>query len=170
MVPTHGTIPLIRSQSSANSMDAPLKDRLTGDVKIALKAGDKARLLTLRMMLAAVKQVEVDTRAQLDDAAIIAILTKMVSQRRDSISQFDAAGRTDLVDKERAELTIVEAYLPSPLSADEIAALVNAAIAKLGATQIKDMGKVMNELRPELIGRADIAAVSATVKARLGSG
>lgn len=151
-------------------MDAPLKDRLTGDVKIALKAGDKARLLTLRMMLAAVKQVEVDTRAQLDDAAIIAILTKMVSQRRDSISQFDAAGRTDLADKERAELTIVEAYLPSPLSADEIAALVNAAIAKLGATQIKDMGKVMNELRPELIGRADIAAVSATVKARLGSG
>ena len=150
-------------------MDAPLKDRLTGDVKIALKAGDKARLLTLRMMLAAVKQVEVDTRAQLDDAAIIAILTKMVSQRRDSISQFDAAGRTDLADKERAELTIVEAYLPSPLSADEIAALVNAAIAKLGATQIKDMGKVMNELRPELIGRADIAAVSATVKARLGS-
>lgn len=151
-------------------MDAPLKDRLTGDVKIALKAGDKARLLTLRMMLAAVKQVEVDTRAQLDDAAIIAILTKMVSQRRDSISQFDAAGRTDLADKERAELTIVEAYLPAPLSADEIAALVNAAIAKLGATQIKDMGKVMNELRPELIGRADIAAVSATVKARLGSG
>lgn len=151
-------------------MDAPLKDRLTGDVKIALKAGDKARLLTLRMMLAAVKQVEVDTRAQLDDAAIIAILTKMVSQRRDSISQFDAARRTDLADKERAELTIVEAYLPAPLSADEIAALVNAAIAKLGATQIKDMGKVMNELRPELIGRADIAAVSATVKARLGSG
>ena len=151
-------------------MDAPLKNRLTGDVKIALKAGDKARLLTLRMMLAAVKQVEVDTRAQLNDAAIIGILTKMVSQRRDSISQFDAAGRTDLADKERAELTIVEAYLPSPLSADEIAALVNAAIAKLGATQIKDMGKVMNELRPELIGRADIAAVSATVKARLGSG
>lgn len=151
-------------------MDAPLKDRLTGDVKIALKAGDKARLLTLRMMLAAVKQVEVDTRAQLNDAAIITILTKMVSQRRDSISQFDAAGRIDLADKERAELTIVEAYLPSPLSADEIAALVNAAIAKLGATQIKDMGKVMNELRPELIGRADIAAVSATVKARLGSG
>ena len=151
-------------------MDAPLKDRLTDDVKIALKAGDKTRLLTLRMMLAAVKQVEVDTRAQLNDAAIIAILTKMVSQRRDSISQFDAAGRIDLADKERAELTIVEAYLPSPLSADEIAALVNAAIAKLGATQIKDMGKVMNELRPELIGRADIAAVSATVKARLGGG
>ena len=151
-------------------MDAPLKDSLTGDVKTALKAGDKVRLLTLRMMLAAVKQVEVDTRAQLNDAAIIAILTKMVSQRRDSISQFDAAGRIDLADKERAELTIVEAYLPSPLGADEIAALVNAAIAKLGATQIKDMGKVMNELRPELIGRADIAAVSATVKARLGGG
>lgn len=147
-----------------------LKDRISADVKAALKSGDKTRATTLRLMLAAIKQVEVDQRIEPDDAAIVAILTKLTSQRRDSISQFEAAQRSDLVDKERAELAIIEAFLPAPLSADEIAELVAAALASTGATQVKDMGKVMNVLRPQLVGRADLAAVSATVKARLSGG
>lgn len=144
-----------------------LKDRMNVDVKSALKAGDKLRATTLRLMLAAMKQVEVDQRIELDDAAIIGILTKLTSQRRDSISQFDAANRVDLADKERAELQIIEEFLPAPLEAQEIAALITDAISSTNASHIKDMGKVMNALRPQLIGRADLAAVSATVKARL---
>lgn len=147
-----------------------LKDRINADVKTALKSGDKTRAMTLRLMLAAMKQVEVDNRVELDDAAIIGILTKLTSQRRDSISQFEGAGRTDLADKEKVELAIIEEFMPAPLAADELAALVAAAIAKTNATQIKDMGKVMNELRPQIVGRADVAAVSATVKARLTGG
>lgn len=147
-----------------------LKDRMNVDVKAALKAGDKLRAMTLRLMLAAMKQVEVDSRVELDEVAIIGILTKLTNQRRDSITQFDAARRTDLADKERAELKIIEEFLPSPLAAEEIATLISAAITRTNASQIKDMGKVMNELRPQLIGRADIAAVSATVKSRLSSG
>ncbi|MGD9603342.1 MAG: GatB/YqeY domain-containing protein [Gammaproteobacteria bacterium] len=147
-----------------------LKDRINADVKAALKSGDKTRATTLRLMLAAIKQVEVDQRIEPDDTAIVAILTRLTSQRRDSISQFEAAQRSDLVDKERAELAIIEAFLPAPLSADEIAELVAAALASTGATQVKDMGKVMNVLRPQLVGRADLAAVSATVKARLSGG
>ena len=141
-----------------------LKDRINVDVKSALKAGDKLKAITLRLMLAAIKQVEVDQRIELDDAAIIGILTKLTNQRRDSIAQFDAAKRLDLADKERIELKIIEEFLPAPLSADEISTLISRAIASTSATQIKDMGKVMNELRPQLIGRADIAAVSATIK------
>jgi uncharacterized protein len=144
-----------------------LKEQLNTDVKAALKGGDKTRVTTLRGILAAFKQVEVDTRVVLDDAGAISILTKLASQRRDSISQFDAAQRTDLADKERAELALIESYLPTPLSAEEIERLITAAIAKLGASQMKDMGKVMAELRPELMGKADLAAVSATVKSRL---
>jgi len=144
-----------------------LKDRINADVKSALKSGDKIRAVTLRMMLAAMKQVEVDTRVALDDTAILGILTKLTNQRRDSISQFEAAQRLDLADRERLELKIIEEFMPSPLSAEEIAALVTAAIEKTNASQIKDMGKVMNELRPQLVGRADVAAVSATVKSRL---
>ena len=146
-----------------------LKDRLNADVKTSLKEGDKLRATTLRGILAAIKQVEVDTRVVLDDAGIIPILTKLTSQRRDSISQFEAAQRQDLADKEKAELAIIQVYLPTPLTADEIEALISAAIAESGATQVKDMGKVMNALRPQIMGRADPAAVSATVKARLGS-
>lgn len=145
-----------------------LKDRLNADVKTSLKEGDKLRATTLRGILAAIKQVEVDTRVVLDDAGIIPILTKLTSQRRDSISQFEAAQRQDLADKEKAELAIIQVYLPTPLTADEIEALISAAIAESGATQVKDMGKVMNALRPQIMGRADPAAVSATVKARLG--
>ncbi len=147
-----------------------LKDRMNVDVKSALKAGDKLKAITLRLMLAAIKQVEVDQRIELDDAAIIGILTKLTNQRRDSIAQFDAAKRLDLADKERIELKIIEEFLPAPLSADEISTLISRAIASTSATQIKDMGKVMNELRPQLIGRADIATVSATVKTLLSGG
>lgn len=149
-------------------MPSALKDRLSEDVKTAMKAGDKSRLGTLRFILAAVKQQEIDTRKELDDAAVIAILTKLANQRRESIGQFERAQREDLAAKERAELALVESYLPAPLSAAEIDELVTAAIAKLGAASIKDMGKVMAELRPALTGRADLGAVSAQVKARLG--
>ncbi len=149
-------------------MPSELKTRLTEDVKTAMKAGDKPRLGTLRFMLAAVKQQEIDTRLDLDDAAVTAILTKLANQRRESISQFENAQREDLASKEREELAIVETYLPSPLSAGEIEALVNAAIGRLEAPTIKDMGKVMAELKPHLVGRADIGAVSAQVRARLG--
>jgi uncharacterized protein len=144
-----------------------LKEQLNTDIKAALKSGDKTRVTTLRGIMAAFKQVEVDSRITLDDAATIGILTKLASQRRDSITQYDNAQRVDLADKERAELVIIESYLPTPLSADEVAELITATIAKLGATQMKDMGKVMAELRPLLIGKADLTAVSATVKSRL---
>jgi uncharacterized protein len=146
-----------------------LKDRINGEVKASLKSGDKLRASTLRLMLAAMKQIEVDNRVELDDAAVVGILTKMTAQRRDSISQFDAANRQDLADKERAELAIIEEFLPTPLSAEEVDALIAKALAATGATQIKDMGRVMNELRPQLIGRADIGAVSAKVKTKLSS-
>ncbi|MGE3772993.1 MAG: GatB/YqeY domain-containing protein [Gammaproteobacteria bacterium] len=149
-------------------MPSALKNRLSEDVKLAMKAGEKSRLGTLRFILAAVKQQEIDTRQDLDDTAVIAILTKLANQRRESINQFESAQREDLAAKEREELAVVESYLPTPLSAAEIEALVTAAIAKLGAASIKDMGKVMAELKPALVGRADIGAVSAQVKARLG--
>jgi uncharacterized protein YqeY len=149
-------------------MASDTRDRLNADIKTAMKAGDKTRLGTLRFISAALKQQEIDTRTDLDEAAVIGIITKMASQRRDSISQFDAAGRDDLASKEREELAVVEEYLPAPLSAEEIATFVDAAIAKLGATSIKDMGKVMNELRPQLTGRVDMAAVSTSIKQRLG--
>lgn len=149
-------------------MPSALKDRLSEDVKTAMKAGDKSRLGTLRFILAAVKQQEIDTRKELDDAAVIAILTKLANQRRESIGQFERAQREDLAAKEREELALVESYLPAPLSAAEIDERVTAAIAKLGAASVKDMGKVMAELRPALTGRADLGAVSAQVKARLG--
>lgn len=149
-------------------MPSALRNRLSEDVKLAMKAGEKSRLGTLRFILAAVKQQEIDTRQDLDDTAVIAILTKLANQRRESINQFESAQREDLAAKEREELAVVESYLPTPLSAAEIEALVTAAIAKLGAASIKDMGKVMAELKPALVGRADIGAVSAQVKARLG--
>lgn len=149
-------------------MASAIRERLSADIKTAMKAGDKERLGTLRFMMAALKQQEIDTRTELDDQAVTSILTKRASQHRDSIAQFEGAGREDLAAKERAELTVVEEYLPSPLSAKEIESLILGAIAKLGASSIKDMGKVMNELRPQLTGRADMAAVSSSIKQRLG--
>ena len=150
-------------------MPSALKERLAADIKSALKGGEKSRLGTLRFISAAIKQQEVDNRIELDDTAVTAILVKLANQRRESIAQFEAAQREDLVAKEREELAIIGTYLPVPLSTDEIDALIDEAVTRLGATTIKDMGRVMNELRPQLAGRADVGAASAKVKARLGA-
>ena len=149
-------------------MPSAIRERLNEDIKAAMKGALKDRLAVLRFISAALKQQEIDTRSDLDDTAVIAILTKMTNQRRESINQFDAAGRTDLADKERAELKVVEEFLPAALSAGEVEDCIVKALATTGATSIKDMGKVMNTLRPQLMGRADLAAVSNLVKQRLG--
>ena len=133
-----------------------------------MKGGEKTRLITLRFMMAALKQQEIDTRLEVDDTHVTAILTKMTNQRRESIAQFEGAGRVDLAAKERAELAIVEQYLPTPLDEAEIAALIAAALQTVAAVTLKDMGKVMNALRPQLMGRADLSLVSAKVKQLLG--
>ena len=134
-----------------------------------MKAGDKDRLKVVRLILAAIKQIEVDTREELDDAAILAVLTKMVKQRRDSIEQFDKGGREDLSAIESAEITVLEDYLPEQLSADELAAMVEEVIKATGAEGIRDMGKVMGQIKAKASGRADMGAVSATVKERLNA-
>ena len=144
-----------------------LKTRLQDDMKVAMKAGDKARLGVIRLILAAVKQREVDERIMLDDVAVLAVLDKMLKQRRDSISQYEQAGREDLAAQERFEVAVCQEYLPAALADDEIATLIDAATTGSGAASVKDMGKVMAVLKPQLQGRADLAAVSATVKARL---
>ncbi len=145
----------------------PLKDRITDDMKAAMRAKDAPRLLTIRGLLAALKQKEVDERVELDDAAVIAIVDKLIKQRKDSIAQFAAGGRTDLVDKESAELHVLEAYLPQRLSADEIAAAVSRIVAAVGASGPADMGKAMAAVKAELAGKADMGLVSAAVKAAL---
>jgi len=144
-----------------------LKDRITEDMKIAMRAKDAPRLLTIRGLLAAMKQREVDERIELDDAAVVAIVDKLVKQRKDSIQQFGAGGRQDLVDKETAELKVLEGYLPARLGADEIAAEVRAIVAETGATSAADMGKVMAAAKARLGGRAEMGLVSAAVKAAL---
>ena len=141
-----------------------LKDQITEDMKTAMRAKDAPLLLTIRGLLAACKQREVDERIVLDDAAVIAIIDKLIKQRKDSISQFGAAGRTDLVDKETAELKVLEGYLPQRLGADEITAQVQAIVAELGATGPGDMGKVMAAVKAQLAGKADMGLVSAAVK------
>lgn len=138
-------------------------------MKTAMKAGEKDRLKTVRLILAAIKQIEVDTREELDDAAILGVLAKMVKQRRDSIEQFDKGDRPDLSAIELAEIDIIQAYLPEQLSADEIAAMVDEAIQSSGAESIRDMGKVMGLIKASAAGRADMGAVSATVKDRLNA-
>jgi uncharacterized protein len=149
------------------SADSPLKARITEDMKAAMRAGDKARLGTIRMMLAAIKQVEVDTREALDDARVLAVLDKMVKQRRESIEQFGKAGRDDLAEAEEREVEVIRSYLPEPLSEAQITALIDAAITETGAATVRDMGKVMGVLKPQIQGRADVGAVSSQVKARL---
>jgi uncharacterized protein YqeY len=144
-----------------------LKARVTDDMKTAMRARETARLGTIRLLLAAIKQKEVDERIELDDAAVSSIVEKLIKQRKDSISQFQAAGRDDLVAVEQAELVVLQAYLPEQLSAAEIEAAVAAAIAESGASSAKDMGKVMGLLKPRLAGRADMGPVSALIKARL---
>jgi uncharacterized protein YqeY len=144
-----------------------LKDRITEDMKTAMRAKDAPRLLTIRGLLAALKQREVDERIELDDAAVVAIVDRLVKQRKDSIQQFAAGGRQDLVDKESAELLVLEGYLPARLGPDEIAAEVAALVAETGATGSADMGKVMAAAKARLAGRAEMGAVSAAVKAAL---
>ncbi|SIT68709.1 hypothetical protein SAMN05216526_0914 [Ectothiorhodosinus mongolicus] len=144
-----------------------LKSRITEDVKSAMRSGDKPRLATLRLVQAAIKQIEVDTRETLDDAGVLGVLEKMVKQRRESISQYGQAGRDDLVAVEEAELAIIQTYMPEALSEAEIQALVDAALAESGASSVRDMGKVMTLLKPQMQGRADMAMVSGMVKARL---
>jgi uncharacterized protein len=150
------------------SADSPLKARITEDMKSAMRAGDKSRLGTIRMVLAAIKQVEVDTREALDESQVLAVLDKMVKQCRESIAQFREAGRDDLAEGEERELEVIRSYMPEPLSEAEITAMIDAAIASTGAASIRDMGRVMGELKPRLQGRADMAVVSGQVKARLG--
>ena len=149
-------------------MTNPLKDRILEDVKDAMRARDKARLGTLRMVTAAIKQREIDGRTSpLDDASVVAVLEKMLKQRRESASQYDSAGRDDLAAAEREEIAIIETYMPRGLDPAEIDAMIAAAIDDTGATTMKDMGRVMGLLKPRVQGRADMSAVSATVKARL---
>jgi len=146
-----------------------LKQRVQEDMKTALKAGEKRRLGVVRLILAAIKQREIDERIELDDTQVLMVLDKMVKQRRDSVSQYSAAGREDLAEVERYEIEVCQGYLPKALTESEIADLIDAAVAATGATGMKDMGKVMAELRPQVQGRADMGAVSALIKQRLGA-
>ncbi|MBX9631633.1 MAG: GatB/YqeY domain-containing protein [Burkholderiales bacterium] len=147
-----------------------LKDRITEDMKNALRAKDTARLGAIRLLLAAMKQREVDERIELTDADIVAIIDKMLKQRRDSITQYEKGGRQDLADAEKFEMTVLQAYMPAALSQDEIAAAVAEAIAAAGAAGPQDMGKVMAVLKPKLAGKADMSAVSQLVKGKLAGG
>ena len=144
-----------------------LKDQITEDMKTAMRAKDAPRLGTIRMLLAAIKQREVDERIVLDDQAVVAIVDKTIKQRKDSIAAFQNAGRSDLVDKETAELGVLQAYLPARLSADEVATAVAAIVADLGAAGPGDMGKVMGAAKAQLAGKAEMGAISAAVKAAL---
>jgi len=144
-----------------------LKQRLTDDMKAAMKSGDKDSLGVIRLVNAAIKQKEVDERIQLDDAQVLAVLDKMVKQRKDSVSQYETANRQDLADVERAEIAVIERYLPAKLGEAEIAAAIDAAIAETGATGAADMGKLMAVLKPKLAGQADMGQVSALVKKKL---
>ena len=149
-------------------MADPLKDRIVEDVKDAMRARDRTRLGTLRMVTAAIKQQEVDRRASsLDDTAVVAVLEKMLKQRRESVRQYEDAGREDLAAVEREEIGVIEQYMPRALDAAEIETMIVAAIDDVGAATMKDMGRVMGLLRPRVQGRADMAAVSASVRARL---
>lgn len=146
-----------------------LKDKLTEDMKSAMRGGEKPRLQTIRLILAAIKQQEVDTRKELTDQDIVTVLTKMHKQRRESITQFEKANRQDLIDKETAELKLIEEYLPEALSEAEIDKLIAEALSTSGASSIKDMGKVMGILKPKISGRADMGTVSAKIKSVLSS-
>jgi uncharacterized protein YqeY len=144
-----------------------LKARITEDMKTAMKARETARLGAIRLLLAAIKQKEVDERSELDDAAVAAVIEKLVKQRKDSVAQYEAAGRQELVDAEKAEITVLSAYLPEKMGSDEVAAAVAAAVTETGAKGPADMGKLMAVLKPRLAGKADMAEVSRLVKAAL---
>jgi hypothetical protein len=147
---------------------ASLKERITDDMKTAMRAGEKDRLATIRLVLAAVKQIEVDERITLDEARMLSVLEKLAKQRKESIAQFESGGRADLVAKEAAELAVIQSYLPAQLSDAELDALIAEAMASTGATTIKDMGKVMGVVKSKAAGRADMAAVGARIKQKLG--
>ena len=145
-----------------------LKARITEDMKTAMKAKDTARLSAIRLLLAAIKQKEVDERVTLGDADVLSVIEKMIKQRRESIAQYEKGGRGDLAAVEQAELEILSAYLPAQLTSDEVDAAIAAAVAETGASGVKDMGKVMGVLKGRLAGRTDMGALSARLKARLG--
>ena len=145
----------------------PLKDRITEDMKTAMRAGEKERLATIRLILSAIKQREVDERITLDDSQVLATIEKMVKQRKEAITQFEAGGRADLVAKETAEIAILQTYLPAQMSDADIDGLIAEAIASTGAASIKDMGKVMAAVKAKAQGRADMGAVSARIKQKL---
>ncbi len=145
-----------------------LKAHITDDMKTAMRAHDKPRLGVIRLILAAIKQQEVDTRQELDDTAVLAILDKMIKQRRESIRQYSDAGRTDLADQESFEVGIIQTYMPQPLTEAELDTLIAQGIQETGATSVRDMGKVMNWLKPKAQGRTDMGKVSGLIKARLG--
>ncbi|MBL3600670.1 MAG: GatB/YqeY domain-containing protein [gamma proteobacterium endosymbiont of Lamellibrachia anaximandri] len=144
-----------------------LKQRILDDVKTAMKAKDKPRLGTLRLITAAIKQREVDERIELDDTQVLTILDKMIKQRRDSISQFEQAGRAELAEQEQREIEVIQDYLPEGLGDEEIVAMIDEAISATGATAMQDMGKVMGQLKPKMQGRADMGKVSGLVKQKL---
>ena len=146
-----------------------LKTQLTDDMKAAMKGGDKDRLGVIRLINAAIKQREVDERILLDDTQVLAVLEKMLKQRRDSVSQFQAAGRTDLADKETYEIGVIQGYLPAQLSADEVDAIISATIAETGASGPKDMGKVMGSVKPRVAGKTDMGKLSERIKLKLAA-
>jgi uncharacterized protein YqeY len=146
-----------------------LKTQILDDVKVAMRARDQKRLTALRLMTSAIKQIEVDERIELDDQRVLAVLDKMVKQRRESLEQYESAGRDDLAAQEKFELELIAVYLPEALSDEEVAALIKQTIAETGASSIRDMGTVMNKIRGEVQGRADMKAVSSAVKAQLGA-
>ena len=145
-----------------------LKDRITEDMKTAMRAADKERLGTVRLLLAAIKQREVDERITLDDGQVVAVIEKMIKQRREAIGQFESGGRSDLVAKETAEIGVLQGYLPAQLTTAEVDALITEAIAATGAASIKDMGKVMGFVKPKAQGRTDMGALSARIRQKLG--
>ncbi len=144
-----------------------LKNQIRDEMKVAMKAGDKARLGVIRMILAAIKQIEVDERIDLDDDRTITVLDKMLKQRRESIRQYREAGRDDLAEIEGAEILVIQEFLPKPLADEEIDAMIEQAVSECGASSMKDMGKVMGLLKPKMLGRADMSSVSAKIKAAL---
>ena len=146
-----------------------LKQQIQEDMKAAMKGGDKPKLGVIRLILAAIKQKEVDERIELTDEQVLAILDKMVKQRRDSITQYEDAGRTELADQEKFEITVIQAYLPEQLGEDEILAMIDEAVATTGASSMKDMGKLMGILKPKLQGRADMGQASAMIKQKLSA-
>ena len=161
--------PLI-SADDKPAMSSALKTQIQDAMKAAMKSGDKESLGVIRLMLSAIKQIEVDERIELDDTRVIETLDKMIKQRRESISQFDAAGRDDLSTKEKSEIVVIQTFLPQALSAEEVESIINDAIAETGAASMKDMGKVMAIVKPKIVGRGDMGQISGTIKKLLNAG